>query len=69
MSEQRYVDLRLAALWAKRAGDASKAKSDKAKAARVWKTLSKAQQTWARTEVMVQVIAKGMNTVNETYGW
>lgn len=69
MSEQRYVDLRLAALWAKRAGNSRKAKSDKAKAARVWKTMSDDQKRWASREVMAQVIAKGMNTINETYGW
>lgn len=69
MSEQRYVDLRLEAFWARRSGKNQAADAKLKQADAVWETLSAEQKEWAYREVMAQVVAKGMNTINEAYGW
>lgn len=69
MLEQEYVKLRLVSFRAKRSGDTKKAKSERAKADRIYAELSADQQKWANRELMAEVMAEGMNTINETYGW
>ena len=69
MSEQKYVDLRLSAFWERRKGNAKEAAKTLKKADKVWTTLTRKQKSWANKELMVQVMAAGMNTINETYGW
>lgn len=67
--EEKYVDVRLKSFFARRNGDVVKADALLRDADKIWAGLRPAQQSWARKEVMAQVMAIGMNTVNETYGW
>ncbi len=68
-SEDKYVDIRLKSFFARREGDTAKADELLAAADKIWAKLSPARQSWARKEVMAQVMAIGMNKINETYGW